>query len=100
MPKRSSEFSGQTNGAVTIAVLGRSAHNSTSAFGGLAMKGSCWPAIAGSIIALAVSGCWQATETVEYTDYKAPAAPADELADDQLTPDQAPKFNADLVHSQ
>ena len=67
------------------------------------------------VFAFAHSGCNQAndpnkltdpnkatdpnTVTIEHTDYKPPPPPADELTDDELREDQAPKFDPDLVHS-
>jgi hypothetical protein len=55
-------------------------------------------------VAFALSGCNMASDsdkvTIELTDYKPPPPPSDELVDDQLRDDQAPKFDPDLVHSQ
>jgi hypothetical protein len=39
------------------------------------------------------------TVTIERTDYKPPPPPSDQLTDDELPADKAPKFDPDLVHS-
>ncbi len=76
------------------------------------MKTWHWLVISGLIVAVLVPGCWLAKnmlffgeplpyETIELTDYKPPPPPpSDELVDDQIREDHAPKFNPDLVHSQ
>ncbi|HUE72647.1 MAG TPA: hypothetical protein VMP01_17305 [Pirellulaceae bacterium] len=67
--------------------------------------------IGGLAVAVLVPGCWLAKnmlffgeplpyDIIELTDYKPPPPPSDQLTDDQLRDDQAPKFDPDLVHSE